>query len=77
MSQPNFPKMLRTAEARRKFLVGSISTEILRLRSDAADEVCWMLEQCIKQEVNGLEQAKRETERRFGPALHRPAVKVR
>lgn len=76
MSQADFARSIRTAEARRKSLVGAISVELLDSPPSAIPEVLFFLDAAILRETTGLDQAKKQTERVFGLPLQRASVKL-
>jgi hypothetical protein len=76
MIQADLARRIRTAEARRKFLVGTISTELIDLKPAAVPELRAFLDAAILRETAGLDQAKKQTQRVFSLSLQRAAAKV-
>ncbi len=76
LSKGEVSTRLMWAELRRKSLSQDITIGLKNLRTDSIPAVRSMLDAAILRETAGLDDAKRETERRLGHPLHIDPVRV-
>lgn len=72
----DFAQELRAREAKRRAITSEISLLLLAIPVTELPEVRNQMNAVIHKETSSLEEAKKETERLYRPALHRPHANV-